>query len=306
MNAGRVALAVVLSLVFPGFGQGLAERRVRMAVFAVVDLVATVSVVLSVWGLVASLIVRVVAAADAWLCARRASGDGSWGWAGVAVMIASVGIAIANVTVAGYGIPTESMVPTLAVGDSVYVDKLTIKWRGPERGEVVTFMQPCSKKVFVKRVIALAGDSIEVRCGVVYVNDKAVPQVAGALGRYRETLGGHSYEVLEERRLEGQPDPHDFPQWDAMIPPSCVQGSFYDKPLSDQPSGKLVEGKPKASASACEPQLHFVVPAKSFFVMGDNRTNANDSRYWGVVPDKALIGRVIGVYKPWSHFGAIR
>jgi signal peptidase I len=90
-----------------------------------------------------------------------------------------------------------------------------------------------------------------------------------------------------------------------MIPPSCVQGSFYDKPKSDQPAGTIVEGKPKASASACEPQLHFVVPAKSFFVMGDNRTNANDSRYWGVVPDSALIGRVIGVYKPWSRFGAI-
>jgi signal peptidase I len=158
--------------------------------------------------------------------------------------------------------------------------------------------------VFVKRVIALAGDSIEVRCGVVYVNDKAVPQTRVG-DRYRETLGAHSYEVREEKRADGQPDLHDFPQWDAMISPSCVQGSFYDKPTNTQPQGTIVEGKPKASASACEAQLHFVVPAKSFFVMGDNRTNANDSRYWGVVPDAAFIGRVIGVYKPWSRFGAI-
>ena len=306
MNAGRIALAVVLSLVFPGFGQGLAERRVRLVVFAVADLLATLGVLLSVWGLVASLVVRLGAAIDAFFCARRASGEGTWGWAGVAVAIGGVGIVIANYTVEGYGIPSESMVPTLAVGDSVFVDKLTVKWRKPERGEVVLFTQPCAKKVFVKRVIALPGDSVEVRCGVVYVNDKAVEQSAGANGHFHETLGGHSYDVLEERRVVGQPDIHDFPQWDVMIPPSCVQGSFYDKPVNDQPQGKLVEGKPKASAGACEPQLHFVVPAKSFFVMGDNRTNANDSRFWGVVPDKALIGRVIGVYTPWSHFGGIR
>src|SRR5438874_329163 len=83
---------VVLSLVFPGFGHGLAERRARMAAFAVADLLATLGVVVTVWGLVASLIVRLIAAADAFRCARRASGEGSWGWAGVAVAIGAVGI----------------------------------------------------------------------------------------------------------------------------------------------------------------------------------------------------------------------
>jgi signal peptidase I len=89
-----------------------------------------------------------------------------------------------------------------------------------------------------------------------------------------------------------------------MMAPSCVQGNFYDKPVHEQPQGKLVETKPRGSVTdACELQLHFVVPPKSFFVMGDNRNNANDSRLWGVVPEKAIIGRVIGVVSPWSRFG---
>jgi signal peptidase I len=300
MTAGRVALAVVLSLVFPGFGPGLAERRARMAAFAVADLVATVGVMFSVWGLAASVVLRLVSAVDAFVCARRFEGsDGSWGLAAIAVLIGAVGVGFANVAVEGFRIPTESMVPTLVVDDQVYVDKLSLGWKQPERGEVLVFVQPCAKKPYVKRVVALAGDTVEVRCGVLYVNGKAASRVSGGADRFRETLDGRTYVVTGG-------DTHDFPMRDVMIPPSCVHGSFYDKPTSDQAQGKLVETKPRGGAGACDVQAHFVVPAKSLFVMGDNRNNANDSRFWGVVPESALIGRVIGVYAPWSRFGAIR
>jgi signal peptidase I len=295
MTGGRVALAVVLSLVFPGFGQGLSERRVKMALFAGADLVVTVGVLISVWGLVASVVVRSIAAVDAYLCARRYQGsEGSWGLAGIAVAIGVVGIAFANFAIEGFEIPSSSMVPTLAIDDQVYVDRLSMRWKKPERGEVIVFTQPCAKRPYVKRVIGVAGDTVEVRCGVVYVNGNAVKRDGN-----RETLDGHSYVVVAD-------DAHDFPAHDVMIAPSCVAGNFYDTPVGGQAQGKLVETKSRASATTCEPQVHFVVPSKSLFVLGDNRGNANDSRYWGVVPENALIGRVIGVYSPWSRFGAIQ
>src|SRR5687767_12810119 len=133
MTAGRVALAVVLSLVFPGFGQGLAEKKGRMAAFAVADLVATVGVMFSVWGLAASVVLRLASAIDAGVCTRRyGGGEGTWGMAAIAVVIGGVGIAFASFAVEGFRIPTESMVPTLVVDDQVYVDKLSLRWKEPQ------------------------------------------------------------------------------------------------------------------------------------------------------------------------------
>ena len=54
----------------------------------------------------------------------------------------------------------------------------------------------------------------------------------------------------------------------------------------------------------CRPHMHFVVPADSLFVMGDNRNNSNDSRYWGVVPANLVVGRLIGIWLPLNRFGA--
>jgi len=298
MTAGRRVVAIVLSLVFPGFGHGLLERRWRMAAFAAGDLLATISVLQNVWGLVVSAAIRIIAAGDTFWYSRKYEGrEGSWGWAAVAVLVGAIGIGFSSFTMEGFGIPSESMVPTLDVGDQVYVDKLSLAWRKPERGEVLVFLQPCAKRPYVKRVIGLAGDSIEVRCGVVHINGEPIARLPAGTGRFRELLGGHAYVVPEDLQ-------HDFPLTDVMIPPSCVQGQFYDKP-DDQPEGKLVESVPRGTAGRCELQLHFVVPPSSIFVMGDNRNNANDSRFWGVVQEKAIIGRVIGRVAPWSRFGAI-
>ena len=65
---------------------------------------------------------------------------------------------------------------------------------------------------------------------------------------------------------------------------------------------KLVDTKP--DAGSCEPQLHYVVPRDHVFVLGDNRRNANDSRFWGALPVKAIRGRVLGLFTP-ARFGPI-
>lgn len=277
-------MAALASLLFPGAGQGLAGRRVRMGIFAVAHLVATVLSVVSVWFLVVSLAIRVVAAVDA-VVGR--GGAETYVWAGIAGVVGVGALVFGQVAFDSYAIPTDSMVPTLRVGDSVFVSKLAAKDVG--RGDVIVFEQPCAKVVYVKRVVGLPGDSVEVRCGVVYVNGAAVRRDGD-----RETLDGHTYRVA----IDGEP--HDFPMRDRLIAPSCSSGNFYES-KSTQPVGKIVDdGK---QADACAPQLHFVVPAGGYFVMGDNRNHANDSRYWGVVPVGSVIGRVVGVALPVKRLG---
>jgi signal peptidase I len=185
-------------------------------------------------------------------------------------------------------------------------------------------MQPCARVTYIKRVIALAGDTVEVRCNALYVNGARVaeqviePQASyrdydehdgkwfeRRCSRYRETHGGHTYDVFHD---EDRPkratdmttgDSRDFPQRDRMFAPSCHQSDYYEpKPgATKQPIGKLVVTK--QDAQPCEQQAHFVVPPNALFVMGDNRNNANDSRVWGAVSVDAVVGRAIGVY--YSH-----
>jgi len=326
MTAGRLALAIIASLLFPGAGQGFAGRRLRMAIIAGVHFLVVALLPLSVWFIPVSLGLRLVSAVDVLWCARKAGDVFDQILAVTAVGIGLAALAVAQYSIDAFSIPSSSMYPTLVIGDRVHVDKLTMKWKAPERGEVIVFIQPCAKVTYVKRVIAIAGDTVEVRCGVAYVNGAAVPQtlvrardqytdvleghaVPREASRYRETLGPHTYEIYEDvDHATGVPDSHDFPQRDRLLAPSCSQGSFYDTPKTNQAAGEIVEAK-SATAGTCDPQLHFEVPPASLFVMGDNRNNANDSRYWGVVPMENVIGRVVGVFissAGWDRIGAVK
>jgi signal peptidase I len=329
-------VGVIASLLFPGLGQGLAAHRLRMVGWAVAVLVATLLVVVSVWFVPVALVLRVAGAIDAFRCLTRASDQNHFVNAAIAIVIGAVGIGGVKLAVQGFKIPSSSMYPTLVIGDHVFVDKLSPRWRSVERGEVVVFTQPCSKHTFVKRAIARGGDTVEVRCSRIYVNGAPVPSTVvdkaasyqdydessaksftHTTSRYRETLGTHAYETFHDPDRPAHEDAAargDFPARDAVFAPSCSQGgAFFDpKPgETPQPTGRLVETKPASEAAPCEPQLHFEVPAGSLFMMGDNRNNANDSRYWGVVREDAVIGRAIGIWMSdgreggWSRFGAL-
>jgi signal peptidase I len=336
--SGHALLGVLLSIAFPGLGQGLAAHRWRMIGWAVGLLVATLLVVVSVWFLALALVLRVAGAIDAYRCLRRAGGRPHHVNAAIALVIGAVGIGYVKLAVEGFKIPSSSMYPALIIGDHIFVDKLSPRWRPIERGEIVVFTQPCSKHTFVKRVIARGGDTVEVRCSKIFVNGSPVAATLvdknasyqdydehdgkwfyREVSRYRETLGGHTYETFHDRERppgeqtgeDGAPR-GDFPARDRMFAPSCTQGgAFFDaKPGEDpQPTGRLVETQP--DASGCEPQAHFEVPAGTLFMMGDNRNNANDSRYWGVVRERAVVGRLVGIWMSngieggWGRVGAI-
>lgn len=334
MSRGARFGSVVLTLMFPGFAQGLTFRRYRMLAFAVATVAATAALALSVWFLPVMLALRAGATIDGYVLLRRHAPPGQRVLAALAIVIGAVGAGGARFAVEGFHIPSSSMAPTILAGDYIYVEKLSRRWRPPERGEILVFEQPCSQQAFIKRVIALGGDTIEVRCGQVYVNGQPIVRELVAaharfrdrpdtgeraiefqVSRYRERLGGHTYEVFH-LPVGGDNAPgadrHDFPtDLHRVSPPSCSDSAFYDTVTGTRPPvGTIVVTKP--DATRCEPQAHFVVPPGTMFVMGDNRINANDSRYWGVVPVDAVIGRVVGIWlssqggeRDWSRFGAI-
>ena len=208
-----------------------------------------------------------------------------------------------------YKMPSSSMLPTIGIGDKVKVSKSSTA----QHGDVVVFYMPCSPdRKYVKRAIALGGDTVEVRCGVVHVNGKPIDATVveastsyedrfdtgqgeevtkRSASRYRETHGGHVYEIFDsiDRPTWKAPPAYagkDFPREDL---PSCASQLAADPKAKPIPTGKIVKtGEP----DGCKPYAHFVVPADTMFVMGDNRDNSNDSRFWGVVPMDHLVGTV--------------
>jgi signal peptidase I len=206
--------------------------------------------------------------------------------------------------------------------------------RQPARGEVIVFLQPCfTDRDYIKRVIATEGQAVEVRCNVVYVDGKSIEHelVAAdchyddqdeATGRwaprtcseYREQADGRRYHTFHDAarpqrdaevvaaggRAGG--DFNDFPALSASAPPSCERQLDGDAARSpNQRPGQLVPTRHVAT-SGCDPQLHYVVPQGHVFVMGDNRANSKDSRWWGAVPVENIKGKALFTWLSFSRW----
>ena len=202
-----------------------------------------------------------------------------------------VGLFILTFVAQNYVIPSGSMKNTLLVGDHLVVDQITlmppaswmplIRYREPRRGDIIVFYKPVFQPgidqtdadgnpkytPLVKRLIGVPGDHIHLRDGVVYVNGVARPQPKDGI----QDAGPPIDQVFLD----------EFP----AIPPAQA------------PSGEATE-----SWGVEEPEHvvngDLVVPPGMYFMMGDNRHNSLDSRYWGFVPRANIIGRPLFNY--WS------
>ena len=315
------------SFVLPGFAQGRAGERGRMMAFAALGLASNLALVWTVWALAAAAGVRLASAIDGALCARKADPARSgMGLAGIAAAVGVVGLLAIQLATAQFRVPSASMYPTLEIGDHFFVDRASLLWRAPRRGEVIVFHYPCADgRDYNKRVVAVAGDTVEVRCEVLYVNGAAVKRelvdadctyddyddrmdtwLARRCTRYRETLDGARYDVFGEPPGASPMTARDFPDRDQMpVPPSCAKNRDDLDPLTLAPNqhGGAIVDAPMRPVDPCAPSQHYVVPEDSLFVLGDNRPDSNDSRYWGVVPVENVIGRAIGVWRASGRHG---
>ena len=237
-----------------------------------------------------------------------------------------------------FQIPSSSMYPTLMIGDHLFVNKFIfgldipfsddkLGTRSPSRGEVIVFAQPCTpERDYIKRVVGLAGDTIEVRCNRLYINGTPVEETlvdancsyddreeggewhTVACSRYRETLGGYTYETFHDAdRPARDPlkvgDQVDFPSLSDRTLKFCGSDAL-TPPAANQAHGTIVDVK---SGDACELQVHYVVPEGHVFAMGDNRAHSNDSRFWGSVPLANIRGKAMFIWLSYRDFpGDIR
>jgi len=196
------------------------------------------------------------------------------GLASLQSLLATVVIAVFVITfiVQAFQIPSESMENTLLIGDYLLVDKLRyggsrfwndiLPYRTVHRGDIVVFHYPVHpSEHFVKRVVGVPGDRIHLVNRRVFVNSRPLtePYVR--------------YSALEREAFRD-----DFPRTDFAVP--GLEGACW------QQMRKLVE----------DGQL--IVPEGNYFVLGDNRDESLDSRYWGFVPQENIIGRPLLIY--WS------
>lgn len=176
-----------------------------------------------------------------------------------------------------FRIPSGSMMPTLLVGDFILVNKFTYGLRlpvvntriadlgQPARGDVVVFRFPKDPSVdYIKRVVGLPGDRIAYRGKTLYVNGKAV-EVALS-GPYTGAKSG-------------------LPMPGIHIYKEDLVGVTHDILVEDH--------KPMFDVEREVPQGHY-------FVMGDNRDNSNDSRFWGFVPEANLVGKAFMIWMHWN------
>lgn len=157
---------------------------------------------------------------------------------------AALALIIRTFIVAPFKIPSGSMHPTLIEGDRILVSKFIYHFQSPQRGQIVVFRYPNDpKRPFIKRLIAVGGDTVEIRDGKLFVNNRSESGAA------------------------------------------IFDTNYY---VNDGPYGQ--EHQP----------VH--VPPDSYFVLGDNSRSSHDSRFWGFVPKRLMIGRAMCIFWPLTRW----
>lgn len=162
----------------------------------------------------------------------------------IAIILALI---IRSFIVQAFKIPTGSMRPTLIENDRILVNKFIYRFREPKRGDVIVFLSPEDKKKdFIKRLIGLPGESVEISNGTILINGSAVDKDS----------------VIKERYYYNR-------------------GDF----------------------GSVDQSVH--VPENAYYVLGDNSISSRDSRYWGFLPKKYVIGKAFLIYWPLTRIRLI-
>jgi signal peptidase I len=203
--------------------------------------------------------------------------DGFWEWSKIIIFAVALFIVIRTFGVEAYKIPSGSMERTLLIGDFLLVNKALYgaeipfthmrlpALRSPQRGDVIVFLWPSDTRYsYVKRLIGLPGDTVEMRDGELILNGRG----------QKEQYVVHSHPL-------GEPVEEQFRWQDQYLVRTAQAHEAYHP--SSNTWGPLI------------------VPEKSYFMLGDNRDNSLDSRYWGFVADTLINGKPLIVYYSYER-----
>ena len=196
-------------------------------------------------------------------------------WIESIVVIGLIAIVIRSFIVAPFVIPSSSMVPTLLVGDYLFVSRYDYGFRIPftdiqfltseaKRGDIAVFDYPEDRsKDYIKRIVGIPGDEIVYKNNVLFINGKKMPLESE--GVYTYFMGDKSSDVS-----------HEYKEQLFDVNHSVLRKNY-----------SIRDGQWK-------------VPEGHYFMMGDNRNNSRDSRFWGFVPHEYLVGKAVVVWWSWN------
>ena len=213
------------------------------------------------------------------------------GWGGSILVAVVITTTFRSAIADWYDIPTGSMEPTILVGDRIFVNKLAYdlkvpftawelaRWDDPKRGDIVVFASPADGKRLVKRIAGIPGDVVQMRNNRLFVNGKEVAYEPLEQDASVQISGDtHTYHLFFNENMDGRKHP-------VMITPSLPSIHSFD-PIR--------------------------VPERQYFMLGDNRDNSGDSRFWGFVARHRIEGEATVValsldrtdsYRPrWRRF----
>jgi signal peptidase I len=223
----------------------------------------------------------------------------------VAILIAAV---LRAFVIEAFKIPSGSMIPTLEVGDHIFVNKFIyglripltnswlVEWGTPQRGDVIVFRFPRDiSKDYIKRVVAVEGDRIRVEQRDVYVNDQKLDRDNPTPYSYWEDA-----EPGESIAFDGIRRAYAFPEKSKSDPPKLytVLYSAEEVERAPFPHGVDLPGLDCKQPQPTQKGECVILPGYAF-VMGDNRDNSSDGRAWGGVPISYVKGKAMFVW--WSR-----
>ncbi|MBA7673537.1 hypothetical protein ES703_81736 [subsurface metagenome] len=297
--------AVVLSLIMAGLGHIYCGRFVKGLVLAFLTCIfvpvlfgtllvshSSVQIAVIIISFSVSMVIWLFAIIDSWYTARHTADSytlkdyNRWYVYVLLVLMGTGGSTqiafnVRTTLLEAFRVPVASNYPTIVPNDRFLANKLAYKTSDPKRGDLIVFINPEDRRInYIKRVVAIAGDTVEIKDGQLYVNDEKLQ---------RQML---AQSTLDNIRIEVRGEP--------------LEGDVFEE-TNGNAKYKIFLARPPHSQTSSD-FAKITVPEHHCFVLGDNRNLSQDSRHFGPVPLATVKGRADYLYWPakdWSRFGRI-
>ncbi|MBA7625714.1 hypothetical protein ES703_33146 [subsurface metagenome] len=304
-NKRRIWVAIMFSLIMPGLGQvycgklarGLVLNFLNILPLPIIIWLFTIStspalMQITIFLILAGGIIQLIAIIDSVLIAKRTKSDyelkdyNRWYVYVLFVLIITgggigSGLYLRDQGLEAYRVPKASCYPTIVPGDRLFANKSAYKTIDPQRGDLIVFLNPENRRInFIKRVVAIAGDTVEIKGGWLYINDQKLQ---------RRKL---PQSTLDDIRIKIGGEPLD--------------GEIFEE-INGDAKYKIILAKPPHNKTSGD-FAKITVPEHHCFVLGDNRNLSRDSRHFGPVLLATIKGRPDYLYWPakdWSRLGRI-